>query len=215
MSDRTESKPGLAQGALVAEDRIMFSKAGLSQAQETPSKGSFLDPTLLPDMVNRLYRAAWAISGSPTDAEDLVQETFVRVLARSRKLQGEDPMPYLMQTLRNTHLTGLRTASRRPRTSELPVEESSTMESTIARPEVALEHRQTFEAIADLDTDFRETLVAVDILGLSYGEAAKALGTKEKTVASRLFRARDTVAGALDSREQPTASGTRRGKHER
>ena len=121
------------------------------------------------------------------------------MLARPRALRNVDPAPYLMQALRNTHLTGVRTASRRPRTNELPVEESSTMQSTLARPDVALEHRETFEAIAALAPDFRDALVAVDIVGLSYREAAEALGTREATITSRLFRARGEVARSLSA----------------
>src|SRR5262245_55913316 len=63
----------------------------------------------LPDQVDRLYRAARALCGSPHDAEDLVQETFARVLARPRRLHRGDELPYLLGALRNTHLTTLRT----------------------------------------------------------------------------------------------------------
>jgi len=175
-----------------------------------------LDPAELPGLVDRLFRAAWAICGSPVDAEDLVQETFVRVLARPRALRNDDPMPYLMQTLRNTHLTGIRTSSRRPRTVELPAEESATMESTTGRPEVEFEHRQTLEAISDLKPDFREVLVAVDIVGLSYSEAAASLEIGEKTVATRLFRARDMVARSLSGEggNNPGSSGVLKVKDE-
>lgn len=170
----------------------------MDRANQKPIRaGSELDPERLPELIDRLYRAAWAICGSPHEAEDLVQETFARVLARPRDLRNDDPAPYLMQALRNTHLTALRTASRRPRTTELPIEESSAMESTLARPDVALEHRQTLEAIAALSPDFREALVAVDIVGLSYREAADAVGTREATIATRLFRARQAVARTL------------------
>src|SRR6266571_4578910 len=69
-----------------------------------------LDAGRLGDHIDRLYRAAWALCGSREDAEDLVQETFVRVLARPRVLRGEDELYYLMRVLRNTFLTGLRSA---------------------------------------------------------------------------------------------------------
>jgi DNA-directed RNA polymerase specialized sigma24 family protein len=55
--------------------------------------------------VDRLYRAAWALCGSREDTEDLVQETFARVLARPRVLSGDDELYYLMRVLRNTFLT--------------------------------------------------------------------------------------------------------------
>ena len=71
-----------------------------------------LDPNHLGDHLDRLYRAAWALCGSREDAEDLVQETFARVLARPRVLRGDDELYYLMRVLKNTFLTGRRTASR-------------------------------------------------------------------------------------------------------
>ena len=59
-----------------------------------------LDPSTLGDHIDRLFRAAWAMSGSRTDAEDLVQETFARVLAKPRRVRNEDDFGYLLQALR-------------------------------------------------------------------------------------------------------------------
>jgi RNA polymerase sigma-70 factor (ECF subfamily) len=155
------------------------------------------DPERLAEHVDRLYRAAWALCGSPHDAEDLVQETFARVLARPRRLRAGPELPYLLGALRNTYLTSLRTADRRPRTVELPADESSALRSPRAEPEVALEQRELFAAIASLPGDFREALVAVDVVGLSYREAARALGVPEATITTRLFRARQRIARTL------------------
>jgi RNA polymerase sigma-70 factor (ECF subfamily) len=154
-----------------------------------------LDPS--PELIDRLYRAAWALCGSRYDAEDLVQETFARVLARPRALRRDDPAPYMLRTLRNTYLISIRTASRRPRTTALPSDESAAMRSTLAGPEVALEHQETLEAIAGLPEDFREALIAVDVVGLSHREAARALATREATISTRIFRARQRLARAL------------------
>jgi DNA-directed RNA polymerase specialized sigma24 family protein len=48
-----------------------------------------LDPENLGDHIDRLFRAAWALSGSRADAEDLVQETFARVLAKPRRIRSD------------------------------------------------------------------------------------------------------------------------------
>ncbi len=149
------------------------------------------------ELLDRLHRAAWALSGSMHDAEDLVQETLVGVLARPRRLRRSDPGPYLMQALRNTYLTGVRTANRRPRTTGLPVDESAVMASSIAQPEAALEQREAVAAIAALPAEFRLAMVAVDVVGLSQREAARALDVREPTVGTRVFRARERVALAL------------------
>ena len=71
-----------------------------------------LDPARLGDHLDRLYRAAWALCGSREDAEDLVQETYARVLARPRLLRNDDDLGYLLRALRNTFLTQKRTESR-------------------------------------------------------------------------------------------------------
>ena len=56
-----------------------------------------------------------------------------------------------------------------------------------------------FAVIAGLAEPFRDALVAVDVAGLSYAEAAELLGTKEATITSRLFRARAQVARGMES----------------
>ena len=73
-----------------------------------------LDPAALGDHVDRLYRAAWALCGSREDAEDLVQETFAKVLAKPRFLRNDDDLGYLLRVLRNTFVSRHRTAMRRP-----------------------------------------------------------------------------------------------------
>jgi RNA polymerase sigma-70 factor (ECF subfamily) len=158
-----------------------------------------LRPERLPEHLERLHRAARAFGGSPHDAEDLVQETCARVLARPRLLRGGEEMPYLLRVLRNTYLTSLRSAGRRPRTVELPGDASAVLSSPRAVPETTAEQRELLNAIAALPGDFRYALVAVDIVGVSYREAARALGTNEATLTSRLFRARRRVAFALAS----------------
>ena len=157
-----------------------------------------LDPASLPQHTDRLFRAAWALTGSREDAQDLVQETFARVLARPRILHGQDELAYLLRVLRNTFLTQRRTASRRPRISGTELEELEPVDPrTGARPEQAFETRELISRIAALSEDHRLALVAVDVLGLSYREAARALRTREATIATRVFRARRRIAREL------------------
>jgi RNA polymerase sigma-70 factor (ECF subfamily) len=156
-----------------------------------------LDPQALPQHVDRLYRAAWALCGSREDAEDLVQETFARVLARPRVLHGDDELYYLMRVLRNTFLTSRRTASRRPQTVATLEDVVAADTTPMGQPEKALEVHEIYSTIAALPEDFRMALVAVDVLGLSYREAARALRIREATITTRLFRARKQIAGQL------------------
>ena len=157
-----------------------------------------LDPAGLGDHVDRLYRAAWAMCGSREDAEDLVQDTFARVLAKPRLLRNDDDLGYLLRVLRNTFVSRHRADSRRPVTTAMPEQFEPADPRIGARPEAAAAAREVFAHIAGLPDVFRDALVAVDIMGLSYGEAAKALGTKEATITSRLHRARAQVARGME-----------------
>ena len=153
-----------------------------------------LDPDRAVEHLPRLYRAARAWTRSREEAEDLVQETYARVLARPRLLREEDEVGYLLRALRNTLISQWRTEGRRPVTTEL-AEELGGPDSD--DPAETVEAREVYAAIADLADEFREALVAVDIVGLSYQEAARALGVPEGTLTSRLFRARDRVASRM------------------
>jgi RNA polymerase sigma-70 factor, ECF subfamily len=162
-----------------------------------------LDPQSLSKHVDRLYRAAWALCGSREDAEDLVQETFARVLSRPRVLHGDDDAYYLMRVLRNTFLTGLRTSSRRPVTAATLEDVVTADPRPTTRPEKALEVSEIYETIALLPEDFRLAVVAVDVLGLSYREASRALRVREATLTTRLFRARKQIAKRLTDEDEP------------
>jgi RNA polymerase sigma-70 factor (ECF subfamily) len=157
--------------------------------------------------IDALYRAAWAMCGSREDAEDLVQDTFSRVLARPRTIQAGGERAYLMQALRNTFSSRLRTQSRRPRTVAPPVEETTPEPRGTMQPERAAEMNEIFSAIGRLPEDFRLALVAVDILGLSYQEAATALGAREATVTTRLYRARQRIAREFHDDSNPSREG--------
>jgi RNA polymerase sigma-70 factor, ECF subfamily len=164
-----------------------------------------LEPHSLTQHVDRLYRAAWALCGSREDAEDLVQDTFARVLARQRVVTGEDDLYYLMRVLRNTFLTGRRTASRRPATVATLDDVEVADHRPLYQPERSLEMQEVYAVIAELPEDRRLALVAVDVLGLSYREAARALRTREATLTTRLFRARKQVAEQLTLAPAPSA----------
>jgi RNA polymerase sigma-70 factor, ECF subfamily len=157
-----------------------------------------LDPARLGDHLDRLYRAAWALCGSREDAEDLVQETYARVLARPRLLRHDDDLGYLLRALRNTFLTQKQTERRRLRPDPLPEQLDLVADPGAREPQAALEAGELYAAIAALPDDFRDVLVAVDVTGLSYKEAARALRIREGTVMSRLYRARRQVVRRVD-----------------
>jgi RNA polymerase sigma-70 factor, ECF subfamily len=149
--------------------------------------------------IDRLYRAAWAITGTREDADDLVQETFERVLRRPREIaREEDALPYLLGVLRNTWVDTVRSRARRP-TVLLDPEAAGRIEAPTAAssPVERLAARELFAAVAALPEEFRDVLAAVDVAGLSYAEAAESLDLPVGTVMSRLSRGRRHVAEAL------------------
>ncbi len=131
-----------------------------------------------------------------------MQETYARVLARPRLLRKEDDLGYLLRALRNTFLNQRRTESRRLRTAPLPDELDVVPDPQAREPQTALEVGEVYAAIAALPEDFRDVLVAVDVTGLTYAEAARALRLRTGTVMSRLYRARRQVVRRVDSPQE-------------
>ena len=103
----------------------------------------------------------------------------------------------MLRALRNTFLTKRRDAARKIQETALPDDAGLIPDDRAPDPARALEAKELYAAIAALPDDYRETIVAVDVAGLSYKEAAEALGTKEGTIMSRLSRARSRVATAV------------------
>lgn len=160
-----------------------------------------LDPERLGDHLDRLYRAAWGLCGSREDAEDLVQETYAKVLRRPRLLRSEDDLGYLLRVLRNTHFSNHRAAGRRLRPDPLPADLDQLADHSVVGPQDALDVSELYALIARLPDSFRDALVAVDLVGLSYREAARALRVREATITTRLHRARRRLALALDGKD--------------
>jgi RNA polymerase sigma-70 factor (ECF subfamily) len=157
-----------------------------------------LDPEALGDHIDRLYRAAWSLCGSREEAEDLVQETFARVLRKPRLLRSGDDLGYLLRVLRNTFFSQRRTASRRPQTTALPDDLDLVEDRHAVLPESSIDTNELYSVISSLPDDFRDALVAIDVVGLSYREAARTLGVREATITTRLHRARQRVARSLE-----------------
>ncbi len=132
-----------------------------------------------------------------------MQETCARVLERPRWLRDEDEVGYLMRAMHNTLVSQRRAAGRRPQTA--PFDDDAPLRAPASDdPARATEAAEVYTAIAELPDEYRDALVAVDVSGLSYQEAARVLGVPEGTVTSRLFRGRDRVARRLEPERDPS-----------
>ena len=153
-----------------------------------------LNPETLPIHIDSLRRAARGMTRSHHDAEDLVQDTLVRVLARPRQVGPAGAGPYLHQALRNTHVSTLRSRERRPVLAPLEPEDVRLVAPAAGEPVEVLHTREVLAAIHALPHAQRDVVAAVDVVGLGYSEAANHLQIPVGTVMSRLHRGRARLA---------------------
>jgi RNA polymerase sigma-70 factor (ECF subfamily) len=154
-----------------------------------------LDPSSAAAHLPRLNRLAFALCGSAQLADDLTQETYLRVLARPRRLRGAREFPYLARTLRNVLSDHRRAQQRQP--VVVSDEQIADQPSARADPELAMRAGEVYAGIAGLPDGLRDVVVAVDLAGFSYAETAAVLDLPLGTVMSRLHRARGRLAAAL------------------
>jgi RNA polymerase sigma-70 factor (ECF subfamily) len=157
---------------------------------------SVLDPHAAAVHLPRLHRLALSLCGSRHLAEDITQETFLRVLARPRRLRSGSEFPYLARTLRNVLHDHRRSERRTPPVGDTELDDLPRTRSD-GDPLAAARAQEVYAAVAGLPAPLRDVVAAVDLAGLSYAEAATALGVPRGTVMSRLFRARARLAAAL------------------
>lgn len=164
---------------------------GLDVAECTPPRRRSIDEEVL-DHVSGLRRYALLLIGDPDDADDLVQECLVRVIAQTRSWNGvKDVRAYLFTTLHNVFVDGHR--RRRTRRAEVPIE--TVIADLLAPPRQQdwVELRDLVAALQLLPKEQREVVLLVGLEGMSYLEAANVLQVPVGTVMSRLSRGREAL----------------------
>ena len=150
-----------------------------------------------------VYRLCWAAAGNHADADDAAQETFVRLY---RALPSYDPgRPFLPWLRRIAWNCGL--SARRDRQAGVPVvsgeelpDPADPAEGPEAEAVAKEERRRVAAAVSELPAELRTVLVLRVVDGLSYAEIAEAAGIPAGTVMSRLSRARERLASALNAK---------------
>ena len=149
-----------------------------------------------------LYRVAFSVLRNAADAEDAVQETFLRVLRHRQNLEEvRDTRVWLVRIVWNIVLDRKRRAKTRPETddvSELARVLPATGLSAEDRATAAQHHGHVLALVDQLPAKEREVLVLSAFEELTSVEIADVLGITESSVRSRLFRARNLMAGLLE-----------------
>jgi RNA polymerase sigma-70 factor (ECF subfamily) len=156
---------------------------------------------LVDEYAGTLYRVAYSVLRNTADAEDAVQETYLRVL-RHRDTLGEirDPRVWLVRIVWNVVLDRKRRSKTRPETDDiadlarlLPAAGLSAEERAVS----AQHHEHVLRAVEQLPAKEQRVLILSAFEELSSVEIAQVLGTTESTVRSRLFRARNLLSTLL------------------
>jgi RNA polymerase sigma-70 factor, ECF subfamily len=161
---------------------------------------------LILPLMNDAYNLARWLMRNPQDAEDMVQESYFRAFKFFNSFhEGTNPRAWLLRIVRNTCYTALAGGEKRRR--DVPLEEEAyEIPAATPLPPAALSKQATIEAvraaIAELDADFRETIVLRELEGLSYKEISEVTETPIGTVMSRLSRARNQLALILSERKK-------------
>jgi len=150
-----------------------------------------------------LMRVARSITGNPTDADDLVQDTLLRAYKSIDRFDGRYPRAWLLTIMRNAQINRVR--RKRPSLMRDPDTTLAVVANTDAdsrTPESAIID-QTFDAAIErslnaIPEQFREAIHLVDIDGLSYNEAAAVLDVPVGTIMSRLHRGRKLIRNDLN-----------------
>jgi RNA polymerase sigma-70 factor, ECF subfamily len=172
-------------------------------------RARFTDQTM--DLMPSLYNAALRMTRNRADAEDLVQETYLRAYRGFNSFEdGTNLKAWLYRILTNTYINSYRAKKRRPEETELDEVEDLYLYHRIGGLEAAMAGRsaedelldrfseaEVKEAVEALPENFRMAVLLADVEGFSYKEIAEILDIPIGTVMSRLHRGRKALQKRL------------------
>ena len=157
--------------------------------------------TLYRQHASAVFRFAWGLCGERSRAEDIVSETFVRILTKAPRIETQTALAYLLAVARNVFLTG-----QRQRRREVPLPEE--MPANAHDPADRLDDQARLEivvrALRALPEGERTALLLRVDHDLPYGDIARALEISVGAAKVRVHRARLRLASALESQGRKT-----------
>jgi RNA polymerase sigma-70 factor, ECF subfamily len=163
--------------------------------------------------IDSLYRTALRMTGNPADAEDLVQETYLRAFRSIEQFKpGTNLRAWLFKIQTNSFINEYRKRVRRPRSTSLDdveeyylynhlVESGVQPSASVTEDEILaqIDDAEVFRALDDLQDNYRQVVLLADVEGFAYREIAEILDIPVGTVMSRLHRARKRLKDHLMS----------------
>ena len=161
--------------------------------------------SLIDEQIPRLRRYARALTRDPRRADDLVQNTLLRALAKQHLWQpGTNLRAWLFTLMHNQYVNDVRRSAREGQTVEIDTMSNGLTATT--DPTASRQLHELRRALAQLPDEQREAILLVGLEGLSYAETAAILAVPVGTVRSRLSRGRDNLRRLMDMPERASSN---------